>query len=154
MRPRTWSGGFSRSCHVACDVSSRRYTRYSMARIRPDAGRRNGLTRTGQISSVELTTRMLARITQHNPRLNAIVTLTEDSALARARAANEARARGEWWGPFHGVPCTIKDTYEVTGVRTTAGMPTLKDHVPPRDAVVVARLKRAGVVILGKTNVP
>ena len=110
--------------------------------------------RTGQVSSVELTTRMLARISQHNPRLNAIVTLTEDSALARARAADEARARGEWWGPFHGVPCTIKDTYEVTGVRTTAGMATLKDHVSPRDAVVVARLKRAGVVILGKTNVP
>jgi amidase len=110
--------------------------------------------RTGQVSSVELTTRMLARIGQHNPRLNAIVTLTADAALARARAADEARARGEWWGAFHGVPCTIKDTYEVTGVRTTAGMATLTDHVPPRDAVVVARLKRAGVVILGKTNVP
>ncbi len=110
--------------------------------------------RTGQVSSVELTTRMLARISQHNPRLNAIVTLTEDSARARARAADEARARGEWWGPFHGVPCTIKDTFEVIGVRTTAGVATLKDHVSPRDAVVVERLKRAGVVILGKTNVP
>ena len=110
--------------------------------------------RNGQISSFELTTRMLARIGQHNARLNAIVTLTPDAALARARAADEARARGEWWGPFHGVPVTIKDTYEVDGVRTTAGMPSLKDNVAPRDAVVVARLKRAGVVILGKTNVP
>jgi amidase len=110
--------------------------------------------RTGKVSSVELTNRMLARIAQLNPRLNAIVTLTPDAALARARAADEARARGDWWGPFHGVPITIKDTYEVDGVRTTAGIPDLKDHVPPRDAVVVARLKRAGAVILGKTNVP
>ena len=81
---------------------------------------------------------MLARIGQHNRRLNAIVTLTADSALARARAADEARARGDWWGPFHGVPITIKDTFEVDGVRTTAGMLSLKDHVSPRDAVVAA----------------
>ena len=80
--------------------------------------------------------------------------LDGDGALARARAADEARARGEWWGPFHGVPCTVKETFETLGLRTTAGSPTLKDHVSPRDAVVVARLKRAGVVILGKTNVP
>ena len=110
--------------------------------------------RTGQISSVELTTRMLTRIGQYNPKLNAIVTLTPDAALARARAADEARARGNWWGPLHGVPITIKDTYEVDGVRTTAGMVAYKDNVSPRDAVVVARLKGAGAVILGKTNVP
>jgi amidase len=110
--------------------------------------------RAGHVSSLELTNRMLTRIGQHNPRLNAIVTLTADSAIARARAADEARSRGDWWGPFHGVPITIKDTYEVDGVRTTAGTPSLKDHVSPRDAVVVARLKRAGAVILGKTNVP
>ena len=110
--------------------------------------------RTGKVSSVELCTRMLARIGQFNPKLNAIVTLTPDAALARAREADQARARGDLWGPFHGVPITIKDTYEVDGVRTTAGMPSLKDNVSPRDAVVVARLKRAGAVILGKTNVP
>lgn len=110
--------------------------------------------RSGQISSFELTTRMLARIGQNNGKLNAIVTLTADTALARARAADEARVRGQWWGAFHGVPVTIKDTYEVDGVRTTAGMPSLKDNVAPRDAVVVARLKRAGAVTLGKTNVP
>ena len=110
--------------------------------------------RTGQVSSVELTTRMLARIGQYNPKLNAIVTLTPDAALGRARAADEARAHGDWWGPFHGVPVTIKDTYEVDGVRTTAGMPSLKDNVSPRNAVVVARLKGAGALILGKTNVP
>ena len=110
--------------------------------------------RRGDVSSVELTTRILDRIARHNPRLNAIVTLASDAALARARAADEARARGDWWGPFHGVPCTVKDTFEVAGVRTTAGSPTLKDYVPPRDAVVAARLRRAGAVVLGKTNVP
>jgi amidase len=110
--------------------------------------------RRGDVSSVELTTRMLDRIALHNRHLNAIVTLTADGALARARAADEARARGEWWGPFHGVPCTVKDTFEVTGVATTAGSPTLKNHVPARDAAVVLRLRRAGGVVLGKTNVP
>jgi amidase len=108
----------------------------------------------GDVSSAELTRRMLDRTKRHNPRLNAIVTLTEDAALARAKAADEARARGEWWGPFHGVPCTVKDTFEVAGVRTTAGSPTLANHVAARDAVVVARLRRGGAVILGKTNVP
>src|SRR5262245_12744535 len=97
---------------------------------------------------------MLERIKQFNPALNAIVTLTADAALARAKAADEARARGEWWGPFHGVPCTIKDTFETAGVRTTAGAPTLANHVPKTDAAVVSRLRAAGVVILGKTNVP
>jgi amidase len=110
--------------------------------------------RKGEVSSVELTTRMLERIRRHNPRLNAIVTLTEDSALGRARAADEARSRGEWWGPFHGVPCTVKDTFETAGVRTTAGARTLANHVPTRDAAIVARLRAAGGVILGKTNVP
>ena len=110
--------------------------------------------RRGDVSSVELTTRMLDRIARFNPKINAIVTLAGDAALARARAADEARARGEWWGPFHGVPCTVKDTFEVAGVTTTAGLPTLKSHVPARDAVVVARLRGAGAVVLGKTNVP
>src|SRR5947208_4257903 len=110
--------------------------------------------RRGDVSSVELTTRMLDRIALHNKHLNAIATLAADGALARARAADEARARGEWWGPFHGVPCTVKDTFEVTGVATTAGSATLKNHIPERDAVVVLRLRRAGPVVLGKTNVP
>ncbi|HEU4366840.1 MAG TPA: amidase [Methylomirabilota bacterium] len=110
--------------------------------------------RLGDISSVELTTLMLERIRRFNPRLNAIVTLTADAALERAKAADEARARGESWGPFHGVPCTIKDTFEVAGVRTTAGAPAFSGHAPIRDAVVVSRLRAAGAVLLGKTNVP
>ena len=110
--------------------------------------------RAGQVSSVELTSRTLERIARHNPPLNAIVMLAADASLARARAADEARARRESWGPFHGVPITIKDTFEVAGVTTTAGSASLRNHVPPRDAAVVARLKGAGAIVLGKTNVP
>jgi amidase len=110
--------------------------------------------RRGDVSSVELTTHLLGRIQQFNPQLNAIVTLTAEAALERARAADAARARGEWWGPFHGIPCTIKDSFETAGVRTTAGAPSFANHVPEADAGVVARLRVAGAVILGKTNAP
>ena len=114
-----------------------------------DAGR---AIRSGQVSSVELTTRVLDRIQQHNGKLNAIVALAPD-AVDRARAADETRARRDLAGPFHGVPCTIKETFEVAGVTTTAGSPALRSHVPARDAAAVARLRAAGIV-LGKTNVP
>ena len=107
-----------------------------------------------QVSSAELTRHILGRIEGFNPKVNAIVTLRADEAMERAKAADEALARGAWWGPFHGVPCTVKDTFETAGVRTTAGAPFLAGHVPPHDAVVVQRLKAAGAVILGKTNTP
>jgi amidase len=101
-----------------------------------------------------VTRHLLERIARHNPRLNAIVTLTSDTALARAKAADEARARGDWWGPLHGVPCTIKDSFSVAGVRTTAGAPQWATYTPTQDAVAVARLRGAGAVFLGRTNVP
>ena len=110
--------------------------------------------RAGEVSSLELTRHILDRISRLNPRINAIVTLTADAALARAREADAALARREAWGPFHGVPCTIKDTFEMAGVRTTAGATFLANHISARDAVVVARLRSAGAVIVGKTNVP
>jgi amidase len=109
--------------------------------------------RSGEISSLELVQHILKRIERFNPALNAIVTLLQDEALARAHAADEALARGEWWGPLHGVPITIKDALEMAGVRTTAGVPALSNHIPSRDAVVVERLRGAGGVILGNTNV-
>jgi amidase len=112
------------------------------------------MIRRGEISSLELTTHLLERIRRHNGRLNAIVTLTADAALARARAADAARARREWWGPFHGVPATIKDGLAIAGVRTTAGAQALAGYVPPRDAAVVERVRAAGAVIVGTTNVP
>lgn len=107
-----------------------------------------------EISSVELTSEILNRIDRFNPDINAIVTLTREAAMKRARQADQALARGEVWGPFHGVPVTIKDTYETRGVRTTAGAPQYVDHVPTEDATVVARVRASGAVILGKTNTP
>jgi amidase len=107
-----------------------------------------------KITSSELTEHILRRIELHNPGLNAIVTMTREEALERARAADDALRRGELWGPLHGVPITIKDCFEVSGVRTTAGSTSLKDHVPEDDAVAVARLRAAGAIILGHTNVP
>src|SRR2546430_1239417 len=110
--------------------------------------------RRGDVSSVELTTRMLDRIALHNKHLNAIATLAADGALARARAADEARARGEWWGPFHGVPCTVKDTFEVTGVATTAGSATLKNPIPEPDAAGRPPLRRAHPATAGAAADP
>jgi amidase len=109
---------------------------------------------TKQVSSAELTKLMLDRIQKLNPRINAIVTLTADAAMERAKEADAALAKGQIWGPLHGVPCTIKDTFETAGVRTTAGAPFLKDYVPKQDAVAVARMRAAGIVMLGKTNTP
>jgi amidase len=96
----------------------------------------------------------LERISRHNPALNAICTLDAAGASRRARDADAALARGELWGPLHGVPMTIKDALETAGLRTTGGHPPLKDYVPERDATAVARLRVAGAILLGKTNVP
>ena len=95
----------------------------------------------------------LARIESLNPSLNAVVTLAGD-AIERARSADQALARNEQNGPLHGVPLTVKDTIETQGLRTTSGSQLRKNYVPSRDASVVARLKAAGAIILGKTNTP
>lgn len=110
--------------------------------------------RKGIISSVELTKHILNRIEKYNPTINAIVTLLQDESIAQARAADHALARGEWLGPLHGVPITIKDAFEIADARTTAGAPFLAGHIPKKDAVAVARIRAAGAIILGHTNVP
>lgn len=110
--------------------------------------------RAGSISSLELTQHVLERVEKFNPRINAIVTLLGDEALARARSADDALARGENWGPLHGVPITIKDTFEIKGIRTTAGSPALSDYKPKTDAPTVTRLRNSGAIFIGKTNVP
>lgn len=104
------------------------------------------------VSAVEVLDAHLVQISQHNSKLNAICTLDEENARATARLADEALARGENWGALHGVPVTIKDIFETAGLRTTAGYIPLKDYVPQQDATVVARLRSAGAIILGKTN--
>ena len=107
-----------------------------------------------RVSAAEVLEMFLARIAKHNPALNAICTLDEAGARARAREADAALARGELWGPLHGVPMTIKDALETAGLRTTGGYPPLAHHVPEKDATGVARLRAAGAVLMGKTNVP
>ena len=101
---------------------------------------------------VELTRSCLDRIEKLNPTLNAFVTVTAESALAQARAAESEISRGEWRGPLHGIPIALKDLIDTAGVRTTAASEVYKDRVPSEDAEVVRRLRRAGAVILGKNN--
>jgi amidase len=110
------------------------------------------LIRDRQVSTLEVIEAHLAKISRHNAQLNAICTLDADNALARAKAADLALDRGENWGVLHGVPVTIKDIFETAGLRTTAGYIPLKDYIPHQDATIVARLRSAGAIILGKTN--
>jgi aspartyl-tRNA(Asn)/glutamyl-tRNA(Gln) amidotransferase subunit A len=110
------------------------------------------LVRKKKVSPVELTTACLARIDRFNPPLNAFITNTAESALAQAREAEAEVKRGNWRGPLHGVPIALKDLFDTAGVRTTAGSGVFKDRIPTEDAEVVRRLKAAGAVLLGKTN--
>jgi len=109
--------------------------------------------RTKQISPVEAMQAHLDRIAAVNPKLNAVVTMTDD-AMEKARAAEKAVVSGKKLGPLHGVPFTIKDTFDTAGVRTTVGSLLLKDNIPVRDSTPAARLKRAGAILMGKTNTP
>jgi amidase len=113
-----------------------------------------GAIRTGEVSATDALAAHLSQIERHNPALNAIVTLDADGAVARAREADAALARGEVWGPLHGVPFTLKDAHATAGLRTTVGFPPLAAHLPREDGTVAARLKGAGGILLGKTNVP
>ena len=108
--------------------------------------------RAREISAFEVVNAFLARVTDKGPGLNAIVTIDGERARSRAREADAALARGESWGPLHGVPVTIKDAFCTAGLRTTAGFAPLADFVPEDDATVVARLRAAGAIVLGKTN--
>lgn len=110
--------------------------------------------RAREITSLEVTEAHIARIAEVNPYLNAVVQLTAESAIEASRHADAALARGETGGPLYGVPMTIKDSFETRGVITTAGTKGLERYVPNRDATVVARLKGAGAILLGKTNTP
>jgi amidase len=110
--------------------------------------------RLGGISSRELTSHVFRRIRAYDSKVNAFITLIEDEAMKRAAAADEALARGELWGALHGVPIVIKDSFKTAGARTTSGSLDLEDYIPSADAVAVSRLKRAGAVVIGKTNLP
>jgi amidase len=107
-----------------------------------------------KIGSLELLDLYLARVGKYNPALNAIVATDVEGARKRARAADRALAKGQVWGPLHGLPMTIKESYNVAGMPTTWGIPALKGNLATRNALAVDRLLAAGVVLFGKTNVP
>jgi amidase len=110
--------------------------------------------RAKQVSSSEVVRACLERIEAVNPRLNAAVQVTAEAARTRARAADEALARGQVWGPLHGVPVTVKDSLDTAGVVSTGGTYGRRAFVPAQDATAVARLRAAGAIVLGKTNTP
>ncbi len=107
-----------------------------------------------EVSSEEVVHAYLQRIEKINPHLNAVVQLTADTAREQARAADKALSKGEIIGPLHGVPMTIKDSLETRGVICTGGTKGRANFVPQEDATVVARLRAAGAILLGKTNLP
>src|SRR5690349_7455311 len=112
------------------------------------------LIRARELSAAELLTAVLARIASANPAVNAIVTLAAEQAQAAAAALDARAARGEFAGPLHGLPIAVTDLAETAGIRTTYGSPVFASYVPTFNAPHVAMLKRAGAVVIGKTNTP
>ena len=107
-----------------------------------------------KVSAVEVFEHFLKRIETHNPKLNAIIWMDAERGRKRAREADAALARGESWGPLHGVPMTIKESYQIAGSPTTWGLPEYKDNVTETSALAVERLEKAGVNLFAKSNVP
>jgi amidase len=107
----------------------------------------------GEVSSVELTDEAIARIERDDKEINAICVRDFDRARAAAHRADQARARGDD-RPLLGIPVTVKESYDIAGLPTTWGLPQYRNYLPPEDAVQVSRVKAAGAVVLGKTNVP
>ncbi len=107
-----------------------------------------------KVGCLEALDAYLARVDRYNGKLNAIVAMDVEGARRRAKQADGALRKGKVWGPLHGVPMTVKESYDVVGMPTTWGLSELKDNVPTRNALAVDRLLGAGVVLFGKTNVP
>src|SRR5215470_1137485 len=107
-----------------------------------------------ELGSRELLEHYLARVDRHNAALNAIIVTDLERARRRADEADAALARGENWGSLHGLPMTVKESFDVIGMPTTWGLPELEGNLPPANALAVDRLLGAGAVIFGKTNVP
>lgn len=118
-----------------------------------DATKLAELVRTKEVSPVEVVQAHLDRIAAVNPKINAIVTVADD-ALKAAKAAEAAVLSGEELGPLHGVPFTVKDSIDTAGVLTQRGSPIFKGRLPDADATSVARMKKAGGILLAKTNLP
>src|SRR5580765_813462 len=112
------------------------------------------LVRARELSAREVLSAHLAQIERVNPTVNAIVTLVADQAMEQARLADEAMARGREVGPLHGLPIAHKDLQPTKGIRTTFGSPIFRDFVPAADSLLVDRIRRAGAILVGKTNTP
>jgi aspartyl-tRNA(Asn)/glutamyl-tRNA(Gln) amidotransferase subunit A len=108
--------------------------------------------RSGSVTSTQLTEACLARISVYQPKLNAFVTVMTQIALAQAKALDAEQKAGKFRGPLHGIPVALKDNIDTSGTRTTAASGVFEDRIPTEDAPVTARLKAAGAVIIGKTN--
>lgn len=114
-----------------------------------------GLVRSKRLSACEVMQAHLKQIRAINAKVNAIVTLVpEERLLTQARHADEALAQGKWLGPLHGLPVAVKDLHEADGIRTTFGSPLYQDYIPDFDCLIVEREKKAGTILIGKTNVP
>jgi amidase len=110
--------------------------------------------RSGKLSARDAMTAHLRRVEAVNPKVNAIVTLVADQAMAQAAHADEAIAAKRPLGPLHGLPVVIKDLHDTAGIRTTYGSPLFQDNVPTADTIGVERLKHAGAIVIGKSNTP
>ena len=107
-----------------------------------------------ELTSCQVMEAHLAQIERVNPRVNAVVTLVADAAMAAAEEADRKQGRGEPLGPLHGLPVAHKDLVSTKGIRTTFGSPLFKDFVPDRDGLIIQRLRAAGALTVGKTNTP
>lgn len=123
-------------------------------RHKHSAGKLAAAIRAQEITSRAALDYFLDRIKRLNPSINAVIEMNIPAARERADAADAALAAGENWGPLHGVPMTVKDTYEVVGMTCVVGAPALKNHRPKTNAVAAQRLLDAGAIIFGKTNTP
>lgn len=112
------------------------------------------LIRARKLSPVAYTEALLKRIDEVEPKVHAFITITRDEALAAAKAAEKEIMGGKYRGPLHGIPFGVKDTHYTKGIKTTVATPALANFVPDFDATVVARLKNAGAILLGKLNLP
>ena len=119
---------------------------------RLDATELARLIRVGQVSSREATQSCLTRLHAVDPKINAVVRILEEEALVAATAADEAQARGETLGPLHGVSVTTKVNTDQAGCPTDNGVVAFRDNIATLDAPVVANLRRAGAIVIGRTN--
>src|SRR5687768_16035452 len=110
------------------------------------------LIKAQKLSPLELVDICLQQIENLNPDLNAFITILAEEAREQARVAEAEIKAGKWCGPLHGIPVSIKDFYDTAGIRTTAAFEHFKDRVPTKDAVGVRKLKEAGAILIGKTN--